>query len=71
MEFAATGMVKTNRKENAPLQDMVKMNKEKRGSSDLVTDVSSSIRAVCWKDDKLVNTISTFTGKQQFWQVEL
>ena len=32
--------------ENALLQDMVKMNKEKCGSSDVVTDVSSHITGV-------------------------
>ena len=40
------------------------MNKEKRGSSDLVTDVSSNVTAVRWKDNKVENTIFTFTGKQ-------
>ena len=66
MEFAATGTVRANRMENTPLQDMIKINKEKCGSSDLVTDVTSSITALRLKDDKLVNTISNFTGEQQF-----
>ena len=70
MEFAATGTVRANRMENTPLQDMIKINKEKCGSSDLVTDVTSSITALRWKDDKLVNTISNFTGEQQFWLLE-
>ena len=35
-----------NRMENAPLQDMVKMNREKRGSSDVITDASSNITSV-------------------------
>ena len=52
--------------ENALLRDMVKMNKEKRGSSDAVTDVSSNITAVYWKDNKVVSVISTFTGTDQF-----
>ena len=46
MEVAATGIVRANRMENAPLQDMVKTKKEKRESSDVVTDVSSNITAV-------------------------
>ena len=46
MEVAATGIVRANRMENAPLRDMVKMKKEKRESSDIVTDVSSNITAV-------------------------
>ena len=70
MGVAATGTVRANRMENAPLRDMVKMNKEKHGSSDVVTDVSSNIIAVRWKDNKVVNAISTFTGKQQIQQVK-
>ena len=46
MGVATTGTVTANRMENALLQEMVKMNKEKRGSSDVVTDVSSNITAV-------------------------
>ena len=46
MEVAATGIVRANRMENDPLQDMVKTKKEKRESSDVVTDVSSNITAV-------------------------
>ena len=33
MGVAATGTVRTNRMENAPLRDMVKMGKDKCGSS--------------------------------------
>ena len=47
---------------------MVKTNKEKCGSSDVVTDVSSNMTAVCWKDNKVVNAISTFTRKQPIQQ---
>ena len=47
---------------------MVKMNKEKQGSSDVVTDVSSNITAVRWKNNKVVNAISTFTCKQPIQQ---
>ena len=47
---------------------MVKTNEEKCGSSDVVTDVSSNMTAVCWKDNKVVNAISTFTGKQPIQQ---
>ena len=71
MEVAATGMVRAHRVENAPLWDMVKMNKGKHGSSDVFTDVSSNITEVCWKDNKVVNAISTFTGKQPIQQVKL
>ena len=37
----------------------------------MVTDVSSNITAVRWKDNKVVNAISTFTGKQPIEQVKL
>ena len=67
---AATGTVRANRMHNAPLRDMVKMNKEKYGSSDVITDVFSNITAVRWKDNKVVNTISTFTGNQPIQQVK-
>ena len=70
MGVATTGTVRANRMENALLQEMVKMNKEKRGSSDVVTDVSSNITAVLWKDNKVVNTISFFTAKQRIQQVK-
>ena len=36
--------------ENAPLQDLGKMAKESRETLDVVTDVSSNIIAVRWKD---------------------
>ena len=67
---AATETVRANRMENAPLGDMVKMNKEKGGSLDVVTGVSSNITAIRWKDNKVVNAISTFTGKQPIQQAK-
>ena len=70
MGVHVTGTVRANRMENASLQDMVKMNKEKHGSPDMVTDVSSNITAVRWKDNKVVNAISTFTDKQQIQQTK-
>ena len=63
-------MKNENRMENTPLRDMVKMNKEKRGSSNVVTDVSLNITAVHWKDNKVVNAISTFTGKKTTQQAK-
>ena len=70
MVVAAIGTVRANRMENAPLLDMVKINKGKRESSDVVTDVYSNITAVRWKDNKVVNAISAFTGKQTIQQVK-
>ena len=55
--------------ENAPLGNMVKMNKEKCRSSHVLTDVSSVIAAVRWKYYKVLNSISTFTDKQPIQQV--
>ena len=45
---------------------MVKMNKEKHRSSDVVIDVSSNITAVSWKDNKVVNVIPPLLVKSQF-----
>ena len=70
MGVAATGTVRANRKKNAPLRDTVKMNKEKRGSSDVVTDVSLNITAIRWKDNKVVNAISIFPGKLPIQQAK-
>ena len=70
MGVAATGTARANRMENASLRDIVKMSKEKRGSSDVVTDFPSNITAVRWKDNKVVNAVSTLTGKQPIQQVK-
>ena len=74
MGVVAAGMrantMRANRMENAPLRNMIKMNKEKQGSSDVATDVSSDITAVPWKDNKVVNAISTVAGKQPIQQVK-
>ena len=70
MGVPATGTMRPNQMENIPLRDMVKMNKEKRPSSDVVTDVSWNIAKVQWKDNKVGNEISTFTGKQPIQQVK-
>ena len=67
---AASVKVTASQMENAPLRDMVKMNKEKHGSSDKITNVSLNITAVRWKDDKVVNAISNFTGKQPIQQLK-
>ena len=36
--------------------------------SNVVTDVSLKITAVSWEDNKVVNAISTFTGKKPIQQ---
>ena len=45
MGVAAPGMVSTNQMENAPLRDTVNIKKQKRGSSDIVTDVLKNRRS--------------------------
>ena len=69
-EVAATGTVKANQSENAPLQDLGKMIKEIRGTSDVVTDISSCITAVRLKDNKVVNALSKFTGNEPIKSVK-
>ena len=70
MGVAAIGTARANRMENAPLRDMVKINKEKHRSSDVVTDVSSDITAGRWENNKVVNAISVCTGKQPIQQAK-
>ena len=61
---AATGTVRANRTENAPLQAVDDMKKEARGSSDVVNDNKSNVTLVRWKDNKVVTVASTLYGKE-------
>ena len=72
MAFASAGTMRANRMENAPLHDMVKINKEKCGPSDVVTDVLMFPRiSLQYVGKKIVlNAIYTFTGKQPIQQVK-
>ena len=63
-QIVATGTVRTNRFENAPLQDLGRMTKEIRGTLDVVSDLSPNMTAVRWKDNKIVNSLSTLERKQ-------
>ena len=65
-QIAVTGTVRANRMENAPLQDLGKMAKKSRGTWNIVTDVSSNMTAVRWKDGKIVNAPSTSLEKNRF-----
>ena len=47
--MAATGTVRANRTENAPLQAVDDMKKEARGSLDVVNDNRSNVTLVRWK----------------------
>ena len=68
MAVAATGTVVANQMGNDLMWYIVKMNKEKHGSSAVVTDVSKNITAVRWKE--AANAISNFTYKQPIQQVK-
>ena len=60
---AATGTVRINCVENAPLRPIKEMEKLERGASDVVTDKNSNLTLVRWKDNKVVTVASTFVGK--------
>ena len=52
--MTATGTVRANRTENAPLQAVDGMKKGVRRSSDVVNDNKSNVTLVRWKDNKVV-----------------
>ena len=62
--MAATGTVRVNRMEKAPLQAVDDMKKEATGSSDVVNDNKSNVTLVRWKDNKVVTVASTLYGKE-------
>ena len=68
--IAATGTVPVNRMENAPWKNMKSMQKEKRDSLDVITDISSNITPIRWKDNKVVDRLSTYTGKEPMQHVK-
>ena len=61
--IAATGTVRANRTEKAPLQAVDDMKKQARGISDVVNDKKSNVTLVPWKDNKVVTVASTLYGK--------
>ena len=62
-DIAATGTVRINRVKKAPLRPIKEMKKLERGASDVVTDKTSSLTLVLWKDNKVITVASTFVGK--------
>ena len=62
--FAATGTVRANRTEKAPLQAVDDMKKQARGISDVVNDKKSNVTLVRWKDNKVVTVASALYGKE-------
>ena len=61
--IAATGTVRANRTEKAPLQAVDDMKKQARGISDVVNDKKSNMTLVRWKD-KVLAVASTLYGKE-------
>ena len=58
----ATGIVRLNRVENAPLNPVKEMEKLERGSADVVINDNAKIAFVRWKDNKVVTVISSKYG---------
>ncbi|XP_040567960.1 piggyBac transposable element-derived protein 3-like [Lepeophtheirus salmonis] len=62
--IAATGTLRANRTENAPLIAIDEMKKGSRGISDVVNDNKYNVTHVRWKDNKVVTVASTLYGKE-------
>ena len=63
--IAGTGTVRTCRMENPPPKSVDKVEKMERGSSDVAVQTSSNIAAIRWKDNKVVNVLSTYPEKNE------
>ena len=62
--MAATGTVRANRTENAPLQAVDDMKKMARGSSDVVNDNKFNVTLARWKGNKVVTVVSAIYTKE-------
>ena len=62
--IAATGTVRANRTEKAPLQAVDDMKKQARGISDVVNNKKSNVTLVRSKDNKVVTVASTLYGNE-------
>ena len=62
--IAATGTVKLCRMGNPSLKSVKEVEKSQQGSSVVAIEMSSNISAVRWKDNKVINVLSTFAGKE-------
>ena len=67
---AVTGTVRLNRMEEPPLGTVRAMEKKEREESDVAVETSTNMAAVRWKDNKVVNILSTFAGKQSVQKVK-
>ena len=61
--IAATGTVRINRVENAPLRPIKEMEKLERGASEDVTNKNSNLTLARCKDNEVVTVASTIVGK--------
>ncbi|CAB4067866.1 unnamed protein product [Lepeophtheirus salmonis] len=62
--ITATGTLRANRTENAPLIAIDEMKKGSRGISDIVNDNQYNVTLVRWNDNKVVTVASTLYGKE-------
>ncbi|CAB4067154.1 unnamed protein product [Lepeophtheirus salmonis] len=62
--IAATGTLRANRTENAPLIANDEIKKGSRGISNVVNDNKYNVTLVRWKDNKVVTVASTLYGKE-------
>ena len=62
--IAATGTVRANRTEKAPLQAVDDMKKQARGISDVVNNKKSNVTLVRSKDNKVLTVASTLYGNE-------
>ena len=62
--IAATGTVRLCRTGNLPLKSVKEVEKSHGGTSAVAIETSSNNSAVRWKNNKVVNVLSTFAGKE-------
>ncbi|XP_065650420.1 piggyBac transposable element-derived protein 3-like [Hydra vulgaris] len=60
--MAATGTLRSNRTEGAPLKNIKAMDKLPRGSHDVALDQKANVCLVRWHDSKVVTVASTYAG---------
>ena len=58
----ASGTIRANRTEKAPLLDIKEMEKKPRGTYKVVLDTNNDVAMVRWKDNKAVTVASTYCG---------
>ena len=62
--IAAISTVRLCRMGNPPLKSVKEVKKSQRGTSVVAIETSSNISAVRWKDNKVVNVLCAFAGKE-------